>query len=129
MGVQSRLRKPVILDGNALYTHRSWHVISRGSPSYDPFYFGRRAYTLRFKGQNPAGWANNLFIDVARQNGALGAKLTGAGSGGSVFALMRRGEEEKVTSAWLAEAKKAGLDSAQIFTPHMDKTGLRIDEL
>ncbi|MCY2988645.1 MAG: hypothetical protein NTY19_12365 [Planctomycetota bacterium] len=60
LGVQSRLRKPVILEGNALYTHLSWHAISRGSPSYDPIYFGRRAYTLRFKGQNPAGWANNL---------------------------------------------------------------------
>ncbi len=60
LGVQARLRKPVILEGNALYTHLSWHVISRGSPSYDPIYFGRRAYTLRFKGQNPAGWAKNL---------------------------------------------------------------------
>jgi hypothetical protein len=60
LGVQRRLKKPVILEGNALYTHLAWHVISRGSPSYDPIYFGRRAYTLRFKGQNPAGWANNL---------------------------------------------------------------------
>jgi len=60
LGVQRRLKKPVILEGNALYTHLSWHVISRGSPSYDPIYFGRRAYTLRFKGQNPANWANNL---------------------------------------------------------------------
>jgi hypothetical protein len=60
LGVQARLRKPVILEGNALYTHLSWHVISRGSPSYDPIYFGRRAYTLRFKGQNPAGWRRNL---------------------------------------------------------------------
>lgn len=60
LGVQSRLKKPVILEGNALYTHLSWHVITRGSPSYDPIYFGRRAYTLRFKGQNPAQWANNL---------------------------------------------------------------------
>ena len=60
LGVQARLRKPVILEGNALYTHLSWHVISRGSPSYDQIYFGRRAYTLRFKGQNPAGWAKNL---------------------------------------------------------------------
>jgi len=60
LGVQRRLKRPVILEGNALYTHLSWHVISRGSPSYDPIYFGRRAYTLRFKGQNPANWANNL---------------------------------------------------------------------
>jgi hypothetical protein len=60
LGVQSRLHKPVVLEGNAIYTHLAWHVISRGSPSYDPIYFGRRAYTLRFKGQNPAGWAKNL---------------------------------------------------------------------
>lgn len=60
LGVMKRLKKPVILEGNALYTHLSWHVITRGSPSYDPIYFGRRAYTLRFKGQNPAGWAKNL---------------------------------------------------------------------
>ena len=60
LGVQPRLKKPVIIEGNALYTHLSWHVISRGSPDFDPIYFGRRAYTLRFKGQNPAEWANNL---------------------------------------------------------------------
>lgn len=60
LGVTKRLKKPVILEGNALYTHLSWHVITRGSPSYDPIYFGRREYTLRFKGQNPAGWAKNL---------------------------------------------------------------------
>jgi hypothetical protein len=60
LGVQSRLKKPVILEGNALYTHLSWHVITRGSPNFDPIYFGRREYTLRFKGQNPAGWAKNL---------------------------------------------------------------------
>jgi len=60
LGVMQRLKKPVILEGNALYTHLSWHVITRGSPSYDPIYFGRREYTLRAKGQNPAMWAKNL---------------------------------------------------------------------
>ena len=60
LGVQRRLKKPVVLEGNALYTHLSWHVITRGSPSFDPIYYGRRDYTLRCKGQNPAGWAKNL---------------------------------------------------------------------
>jgi len=60
LGVMRRLQKPVVLEGNALYTHLSWHVITRGSPSYDPIYWGRREYTLRAKGQNPAGWAKNL---------------------------------------------------------------------
>lgn len=60
LGVQKRVRKPLILSGNALYTHLSWHVITRGSPTFDPIYFGRRDYTLRGKGQNPASWAPNL---------------------------------------------------------------------
>jgi hypothetical protein len=60
LGVQKRLKKPVVLEGNACYSHLSWHVITRGSPHYDPITFGRREYTLRFKGVNPAGWARNL---------------------------------------------------------------------
>lgn len=60
LGVQRRLAKPVFLSGNACYTHLSWHVITRGSPHYDPIHFGRREYTLRFKGTNPANHAKNL---------------------------------------------------------------------
>jgi hypothetical protein len=60
LGVQARLKKPVIIEGNALYTHLAWHVITRGGPTFDPIYFGRRPYTLRLKGQNPANWASNL---------------------------------------------------------------------
>ena len=60
LGVFDRIDKPVILEGNALYTNLSWHVITRGSPTFDPIYYGRRGYTLRGKGQNPAGWRKNL---------------------------------------------------------------------
>ena len=60
LGVQSRLKRPVVLEGNDIYTHLAWHVITRGGPDYDQVLFGRRAYTLRFKGQNPAKWARNL---------------------------------------------------------------------
>jgi len=60
LGLAQRLKKPIILEGNALYTHLAWHVISRGSPHFDPIYFGRRDYTLRFKGQHPADHAKNL---------------------------------------------------------------------
>ncbi|MHB8972239.1 MAG: hypothetical protein ACYC4N_17505 [Pirellulaceae bacterium] len=60
LGLQKRLKKPVFLGGNACYTHLSWHVITRGSPHYDPIHFGRREYTLRFKGTNPANHAKNL---------------------------------------------------------------------
>lgn len=60
LGVTKRLNKPVILEGNALYTNLSWHVITRGSPHFDPIYFGRREYTLRFKGTCPANHRKNL---------------------------------------------------------------------
>lgn len=39
-----------------------------------------------------ADWGNNLLIETALKDGALGAKLTRAGGGGSVFALTRPGE-------------------------------------
>lgn len=60
LGLQQRLKKPVFMGGNACYTHHSWHVITRGSPHFDPIHFGRREYTLRFKGVNPAHHAKNL---------------------------------------------------------------------
>ncbi|MBI2297478.1 MAG: hypothetical protein HYU66_00755 [Armatimonadetes bacterium] len=60
LGVQARLRKPVFIGGNAPYSHLPWHVLTRGAPHFDPIYFGRREYTLRFKGTAPAGWADHL---------------------------------------------------------------------
>ncbi len=62
LGVMRRLQKPLFLGGNALYTNLSWHAISRGSPSYDPIYYGRDEYSLRFKGPNPAQHARNLLV-------------------------------------------------------------------
>jgi galactokinase/mevalonate kinase-like predicted kinase len=73
-----------------------------------------------------AGWANNLLIQSALQNGALGAKLTGAGSGGSVFALTRPGEVGQVVAAWKKEIEKVNLASAYIYQPRISKTGLHI---
>jgi galactokinase/mevalonate kinase-like predicted kinase len=75
-----------------------------------------------------AGWANNRFIDAALETGALGAKLTGAGGGGSVFALVRPGAEEEVEAAWRAAATKAHLEGAQIYRPRVARTGLVVEE-
>jgi galactokinase/mevalonate kinase-like predicted kinase len=74
-----------------------------------------------------AGWANNLCIGVALKNGALGAKLTGAGSGGSVFALVRPGEEQKLVDIWKQTAKEADLPSAQIYRPRISCQGLIVE--
>jgi len=74
-----------------------------------------------------AGWANNLMIDTARAAGALGAKLTGAGGGGSVFALVKPGDEERLMEAWHAAAHKAGLSEAVIYCPLIVKHGLIVE--
>jgi glucuronokinase len=76
-----------------------------------------------------AGWANNLFIETARSSGALGAKLTGAGSGGSVFALTRPGEEQKLADAWQQAADRAGLTAAHIFRPQIARQGLVVEAM
>ncbi len=78
--------------------------------------------------EDGAGWANNLLIDSARENGALGAKLTGAGSGGSVFALTRPGEEEKLIEAWRRTTDEAGLTDAQIYRLNISRHGLIIEK-
>lgn len=76
-----------------------------------------------------AGWANNLFIDAALTNGALGAKLTGAGGGGSVFALVEPGQEAKLIQVWEEIAKKQNLSSAQIFPLKIVGQGLKVETI
>jgi glucuronokinase len=76
-----------------------------------------------------AGWANNLFIQVALENKALGAKLTGAGGGGSVFALVHPGQEEQLVQAWQQAAEKAGLMDARIYQPRISTQGLLLEYL
>jgi galactokinase/mevalonate kinase-like predicted kinase len=73
-----------------------------------------------------AGWANNLFIDSALENHAFGAKLTGAGGGGSVFALVRPGKERMVEGGWQKIIAKYDLSEANIFLPQISKQGLII---
>lgn len=74
-----------------------------------------------------AGWANNLLIEAALASGALGAKLTGAGGGGSVFALARPGEEDRVAAGILQAAREHRLDRATILIVHPTKVGLTIE--
>lgn len=71
-----------------------------------------------------AGWANNLLIETALKNGALGAKLTGAGGGGSVFALTRPGEEHRLADTWERAIDSAGLPNARIGLPRVSTDGL-----
>jgi galactokinase/mevalonate kinase-like predicted kinase len=74
-----------------------------------------------------AGWANNLFIQSARDAGALGAKLTGAGGGGSVFALVNPGEEHSLRAAWEKTAADNKLDRAQVIDFSISLPGLIVN--
>jgi galactokinase/mevalonate kinase-like predicted kinase len=73
-----------------------------------------------------AGRANNLFIESALQNGALGAKLTGAGGGGSVFALVEPGQEKEIVRIWQETAEDNNLPEAQIYPLNISPQGLHI---
>jgi galactokinase/mevalonate kinase-like predicted kinase len=76
-----------------------------------------------------AGEANNALIQAALAAGALGAKLTGAGGGGSVFALARPGQEEKLVESLRIAAAGAGLEDAHVWRAHVDRYGLRTEAL
>ena len=73
-----------------------------------------------------ARWANNLLIERALNHGALGAKLTGVGGGGSTFALVNPGEEESLMYVWRDTAMDAGLDAAKVFQVRIVHHGLEI---
>ena len=75
-----------------------------------------------------AGWANNLLIETALSAGALGAKLTGAGSGGSVFALVRPGQEGRLMERWRQVGAEANLTAARIYRPNIARRGLVVEE-
>ena len=83
---------------------------------------------MRYCGfKDGAGWANNLFIEQAKTNGALGAKLTGAGGGGSVFALVNPGEQDLLIAAWQATAAANHLENAQAIKLEVSPHGLNVD--
>ena len=83
---------------------------------------------MRYCGfEDGAGWANNLFIHAAKSKGALGAKLTGAGGGGSIFALVNPGDEDRIMDAWQETATSNQLNEAQVYQLSISSHGLLID--
>ena len=76
--------------------------------------------------EDGAGSLNNMLIRTALENGAFSAKLTGAGGGGSVFALTPPGGEERVATAWRRAVSAEGLARARVYTPKISSEGLEI---
>lgn len=73
-----------------------------------------------------AGEANNLFIKTALDAGALGAKLTGAGGGGSVQIFADKSDESRVIQALDNKITDAGFSEAKIIKVLIDKSGLMV---
>lgn len=73
-----------------------------------------------------AGEEVRALVDAARQAGALGAKLTGAGGGGAIFALPPPGGADRLADALRAFASREGLAS-DVFVVPVARTGLRVE--
>jgi len=70
-----------------------------------------------------AGESNNRIIRAGLEAGALGAKLTGAGGGGSVYMLVEPGEEEDMAEMLRQALDSYGYDRGEVFIPSVVKMG------
>jgi len=79
---------------------------------------------MRYCGfEQGAGEANNRIIRAGLDAGALGAKLTGAGGGGSVFMMTRPGAEREVAEALKKALDEYGYRAGKVFVPSLVREG------
>jgi galactokinase len=57
----------------------------------------------------------DLAVETARENGAIGARMTGGGFGGCIIALVSRGEADRVAEAVAESFARAGFDAPSHF--------------
>ncbi len=74
-----------------------------------------------------AGTEVRALITAAHDAGALGAKLTGAGGGGAIFALAVPGQEAALAEALRGAAQRAGLTRSEVFVVPVSEAGLRME--
>ena len=79
--------------------------------------------------EHGAGYYNNAVINYALKNGALGAKLSGAGGGGSVIILTEPGKEKSLAEKIAKYMKFLGLFSSKIFFFELSKEGAKTEEI
>jgi galactokinase/mevalonate kinase-like predicted kinase len=74
-----------------------------------------------------AGAEVRALIAAARAAGALGAKLTGAGGGGAIFALPPPDEAERLADALHETAQREKLAGSQVFVLPVSERGLLVE--
>jgi len=72
-----------------------------------------------------AGYYNNAVISYALKNGAFGAKLSGAGGGGSVIILVDPDHEEEWREKLSRYMKSIGLIRSNVFTLNISEAGVK----
>jgi len=78
--------------------------------------------------QQGAGYYNNLVIQYALKKGALGAKLSGAGGGGSVLVLTPPDREACIGRELSDYMRKIGLEKSRVFNLDISRDGVRLEE-
>ena len=73
-----------------------------------------------------AGAEVGVLLQAAHAAGALGAKLTGAGGGGAIFALPPPNAAEQLAEALRAATARAGLVGSEVFVVPVDRVGLQV---
>ncbi|MFY9263286.1 MAG: galactokinase [Actinomycetaceae bacterium] len=68
----------------------------------------------------------DVVVDAARETGALGARMTGGGFGGSAIALVRAAEAEQIAQAIVAAAKQAGHPTPELYLASAGAPGERL---
>ena len=85
-------------------------------------------YAMKLAGfKEGAGYYNNAVINYALKEGALGAKLSGAGGGGSVIILVEPGKENSMKEKLEKYMKKIGLKNSKVYFFNISKEGARIE--
>jgi mevalonate kinase len=74
-----------------------------------------------------AGREVNTLTAAALHAGALGAKLTGAGGGGAIFALPRPGEEDALAAALRRVATRAEFAGSEVLVLGVSPSGLQVE--
>ena len=82
-------------------------------------------YAMKLAGfKYGAGYYNNAIINFSLKNGALGAKLSGAGEGGSVLILVEAEKEERFKKKIEKYMKSIGLHNSKVFKYELSREGI-----
>ncbi len=73
--------------------------------------------------ENGAGYYNNAVIEYALRAGALGAKLSGAGGGGSVLVLAEPEREKELAEKLAGYMRGLGLAASRVYALEISKAG------